>query len=87
MATAVSGTLSAGSATSVTVDAGRRGILITNTSQQGVIYVRAGGTAATVAGSGCLAVTGDRVLDVRGSGVVVSLISSGTPTYAVEALD
>ena len=85
MATVKSGTLSANTAAPVTCDAGDRGILVTNTAQSGIIYVSVGGTA-TVAGDDCYAVCGDRVIDVHGADVALSLISSGTPTYSVEAI-
>lgn len=85
MASVVSGTLVGGVAQSVTVDA-PNGILITNTTQTGTIWVRLGGVAATVAGSDCYPVTGDRVMPARGDGIVVSLISSTTPVFSVEGL-
>lgn len=87
MATIVSGTLVANVETVETVDAGDRGLLVTNTAQQGLIYVRVDGDAATVAGDDCFAVVGDRIIDIHGDDISVSLISGTTPTYSVEALD
>lgn len=85
VANTANGTLVANTATPVTIRAWTLGIWVLNRSTTGdEIWVRLDGTAATVAGVGCYLVTGARNFPAPNANVTVSLISTGTPNYAVE---
>jgi hypothetical protein len=85
MANVKSGTLTANTVATVSIDNAQRGLDIVNRDQTGEIWVTLDGTTPTVAGDNCYLVLGARFFETQGiATATVKLISSLPLRYTVE---
>lgn len=88
MASTAHGGLTADTVKSVEVEAGRKGVVVVNRAQTGVIWVRLDGTDPVVEGGGTYAVFGAREFDLprvqQGATVTVKMVADSALAYSVE---
>lgn len=91
MASTAHGVLTANTVAAVAVDPGREGVVVTNRSLEGVLWVRIDGVNPTVAGAGSYSVLGARDFpltraQLKLGPLTVKIISDGARAYSVEAI-